>query len=83
MRFLRIAFLRRYLRMNAIQKGLFGGSRPWQAVLLAGLVLRQLNKVLKRGAAPVVLSEKLDVGQAMIIRHLPPEPNQKKQRRAG
>jgi hypothetical protein len=55
------------------------GRQPlWVAVLVFGLLGRTVGKVTKRGPAPLVLSEKLEPGQSMVIRHIPYE---KKSRR--
>jgi hypothetical protein len=75
----KLRFARRYLRTNAISRGLLGGSRGWTAVLVLGLVGRQLNKVLKRGDAPVLFSEKLRPGESFVITHYP-EPERRRRR---
>ena len=69
-RFLRSAYVRRWLRTNAIHKGLLGFQRPWLAVVAVGLLGRQVNKVLKRGPMPVLFSEKLEPGASFVITHL-------------
>jgi hypothetical protein len=81
--YLRKGVLRRYLRLNAIRRGLFGGSKPWLAVLVLGLLGRQVGKVTKRGEMPVVLSERLEQGEALLITHLAPERRGRGRRRAG
>jgi hypothetical protein len=64
--------LRRYLRLNAIRRGLFGGSKPWLAVFVLGVIGRQVGKVTKRGEMPLVLSERLKPGEGLVITHLAP-----------
>jgi len=70
---LRKGVLRRYIRMNALRRGLLGGSRPWLAVFVLGLLGRQMGKVTKRGEMPLVLSEALKPGEALLITHLAPK----------
>ena len=70
---LRKGVLRRYIRMNALRRGLLGGSRPWLAVFVLGLLGRQMGKVTKRGETPLVLSEALKPGEALLITHIAPK----------
>ena len=70
---LRKGVLRRYIRMNALRRGLLGGSRPWLAVFVLGLLGRQMGKVTKRGEMPLVLSEALKPGEALLITHIAPK----------
>jgi hypothetical protein len=65
----RLPFLRRYIRTNAIRRGLFGRDRLWTAIFVLGLVGRHVNKVLKRGEAPVLFSEKLKPGESFLVTH--------------
>jgi len=53
---------------NAIRRGLWGGSRAWQ-VVLAVVVLARLVRAVSRPRA-VALTERLDVGEALEVRHL-------------
>ena len=71
--YLRKGVLRRYIRTNALRRGLLGGSRPWLAIFVLGLLRRQMGKVTKRGEMPLVLSEALEPGQALLITHLAPK----------
>ena len=41
-------------------------------VFFATMVLRQVNKVLKRGVMPVRFSEKLEPGATYVISHIVP-----------
>jgi hypothetical protein len=66
---LRLRFVRRYIRTNAIRRGLLGRERLWTAIFVLGLAGRQLNKVLKRGDAPVLFSEKLKPGESFLVTH--------------
>lgn len=79
--FPRRGLIRNYIRVNAIRRGLLGGSRPWLAMLVLGFLGRRIGKVTKRGVMPVVLSEALKPGESMIITHLVPE--RRRRRRAG
>lgn len=80
LRFLRSGYLRRWVRFNATNKGLFGGSKLWLTVFGLGVLGRGANKVLKRGPMPVVLSEKLEPGQSMVITHIPYEKRSRRTR---
>ena len=80
--FLRWRFLKRYMRTTAIRRGLLGRDRFWLGVFVLGLLGRQANKVLKRGDAPVVFSERLEPGQVLAISHLP-SPERSRRRRKG
>jgi hypothetical protein len=71
--YLRKGFLRRYIRMNALRRGLLGGSRPWLAIFVLGMLRRQMGKVTKRGEMPLRLSEALKPGESMIITHIAPK----------
>jgi hypothetical protein len=77
-RLLRSKYLRRTLRYNALRKGLLGRQPVWVVVLGLGLLGRAFGKISKRGPMPLVLSERLEPGQSMVIRHIPYE---KKSRR--
>ncbi len=54
---------------NAIRRGLWGGSRAWQ-VVLAVVVLVRLARAVGR-PQPIVVTERLDPGEALEVRHLP------------
>ena len=71
--YLRKGVLCRYVRMNALRRGLLGGSRPWLAIFVLGLLRRQMGKVTKRGEMPLLLSEALKPGEALLITHLAPK----------
>jgi hypothetical protein len=71
-------FAKRYIRTNAIRRGLLGRDRFWTAVFVAGLLGRQANKVLKRGDAPIVFSQRLKPGEGFVITHLAPPRKRKK-----
>ncbi len=61
------------VRVNSFRKGLLGGSRVWLAVFVARFVFRWLAKVFKRTEIPVKFSERLALGESLVIRHV--EPN--------
>jgi hypothetical protein len=65
----RTRFVRRYVRTNAIRRGLLGRDRLWMTIFVIGLLGRQANKVLKRGDAPLVFSERLQPGESFVITH--------------
>ena len=82
-RFLRSAYVKRYLRYNSIRRGLLGGSKPWLAVLVLARVGRGIGKITKRGAMPLALTEALKPGQALVISHLAPRRRWWRRRRGG
>jgi hypothetical protein len=73
-----LRFVKRYIRTNALRRGLIGRERFWMAVFVLGLMGRQVNKVLKRGDAPIVFSERLKPGESFVITHLVPPPKRGK-----
>jgi hypothetical protein len=77
---LRIQAVRRWLRYNAIRRGLLAQDRKWLVVLAIGLLGRQANKVLKRGEMPVRFREKLEPGTSLVITHLAPDPRRQRGR---
>ncbi len=81
-RFLRSGYLKRWLRYNALRKGLLGRQGPWMFVFFASMVFRQMNKVLKRGAMPIRFSEKLEPGATYVISHIV-TPSRRQQRKAS
>jgi len=56
------------LLANAVRRGLIGGSRVWQVVLALAVVGRLLRRAGR--PRPVVLRERLEVGETLEIRHL-------------
>ena len=69
--YFRRGYLKRVIRMNALRKGLFGGSRLWRTIWFFGIVRGFWAKISKRGAGPVAFSESLDEGEAWAIVHVP------------
>jgi len=61
--------LRRYIRMSALRKGIFGGSRPWLIVFALLRLGGFIGKITKRGEMPLALSEPLKRGETMVIKH--------------
>ncbi len=53
---------------RGIRRGLLGGQRRWQGVLLVVLVARFLRGLA--GRRPVVHRIGLDVGESLEVRHL-------------
>lgn len=62
---------------NAVRKGLLGGDRRWQAAFVAILVLRIGRKALVRDAETLTI-ERLQPGESVTIRTLPPEPKRRR-----
>ena len=56
------------LLANAVRRGLIGGSRSWQIVLVVGVVVRLFQRAGR--PRPAVLRERLRVGETLEIRHL-------------
>ena len=80
-RILRSGYIRRWLRYNALRKGLLGQQGPWLFVFVATFVLRRVNSVLKRGVMPIRFSEKLEPGASYLITHIVP-PTRRDRRKA-
>ncbi len=69
--FLRRAYLKRLISMNAVRKGLLGGSPLWRGVWLVLTARRLWARVSKKGEAPIALSEPLPEGDAWTMVHVP------------
>lgn len=67
------AYLARTIRYRALRQGLLGGSRPWLVVFVLLRLGAWSRRVTKRGPMPVRFSERLAVGEGLVIRHLPPD----------
>jgi hypothetical protein len=74
-----INYRRLRMRRNAVVKGVLGRDRGWLFVFVMILVGRQANRVLKRGAMPVLFSEKLEPGHSYVITHYA-EPSRRKKK---
>ena len=53
---------------RGVRRGMFGGHRGWQGVLLVVLGARLLR--LLGGRRPVVHRTRLEVGEALEVRHM-------------
>ncbi len=73
--------LRSGLLGSAIRRGLWGGSRVWQ-IVLALLVLVRLVRAAGR-PRPIGLTDRLDVGEALEVRHLPASGGPARRDRTG
>lgn len=60
--------VRRYMMTQAVQKGLFGGSRFWTLLGTLGLAMKLLKK-LARDEAEVAYQVELKPGQTLVISH--------------
>jgi hypothetical protein len=69
---------RRALR-DGVLRGLFGGSDLWLAVGALGLLV----KVLTRKDTPRVVTERLALGESLVVTHLPPPPRGRAARKAS
>lgn len=65
------ALLRSLLR-RGLRRGLFGGERLWLIVGAAALLARMGLKAFRKGPE-LVFSEKIGVGDRLIITHRPPK----------
>jgi hypothetical protein len=67
-------------RRHAIERGLLGGSRTW--LLLGGLAwaFRAMRWALKP-APTTVFSERLDIGETLVISHEPARPTRRQRRK--
>jgi hypothetical protein len=65
------------LRRNAVAKGLFGGSRVWQVVLVIMFGRRFLRKVMGR-EPELVATEKMVPGQFLSIRTIDPRSERRR-----
>ena len=68
----RRAYIQRRIRINAVRRGLLGGSRFWTAVFVAGRLRGFVQRVTKRAEMPIVSSDEVGVGEGLVIRHLRP-----------
>jgi hypothetical protein len=74
--------LHRYLRTNAIQKGLFGRSPMWMGVLGIGIVAKGVGRITKTGKGQILFSESLENGATFEIVHMDPPPTRAQRRKA-
>ncbi len=70
-RYFRRGYLKRVISMNALRKGLIGGSPMWRTIWVLGIVRRFWSKVSKKGEAPIEFSESLAEGEAWTLVHIP------------
>lgn len=68
---LRSGYLKRIINMNALRKGLLGGSPFWRAVWFFGIGRRLWRRVSKSGPGPITFSEPLEEGEAWAMVHVP------------
>ncbi len=61
------ALLKRLVR-NGLRRGLLGGSRPWLVVGAGAFALRLVVRALRK-SPELVFSEKLRVGEQLVISH--------------
>jgi hypothetical protein len=60
-----------YITRNAWRRGLLGGNRLWVVAGAAALLVRLVRR---DGREKVVYREELQPGEAIVISHLAPEP---------
>jgi hypothetical protein len=59
------------LLRRGLRRGLLGGHRGWQAILVVVTLGRLVRRVVRPGSGPVVHRQRLRVGEGIEIRHLP------------
>jgi len=69
--FFRRRKLSRIIEMNAVRKGLWGGSRTWRAVWVMLALRNGWLKLTKSGEGPISFTEPLREGEAWAIVHVP------------
>ena len=55
---------------RGLRRGLLGGQRGWQAILLLVALARLVRRVIRPGPGPVVHRQRLEVGEGIAVRHL-------------
>lgn len=65
-----------YLVRNGIRRGLLGGERRWLVLGASALALQTVIKVVRK-RPKVVFSEKLGVGESLVLEHQPPRPRRR------
>jgi hypothetical protein len=63
----------RYLVRNGLRRGLLGGEPLWLAIGGGALAVQVVLRVMRRQPR-VVFSEKLEIGESLVIEHRPPPP---------
>ncbi len=71
-----------FLRTRALNRGLLGGSRMWVGVGALVWTIR-LFQWLTRAETTVIYRDKLDPGQAVVIRHQPPGPTRRQAKKSA
>jgi hypothetical protein len=69
----------RFLRANALSKGLLGGSRAWRFLFFALFAKRVFGKYVGREPQHLT-AEKLKPGQSMTVRAIAPESRRARKR---
>ena len=59
-----------WITRQAVRRGLLGSSRAWFAVLVATGVVKGLRRVLRPREPSTVLSQRLEPGAGIEVRHL-------------
>jgi hypothetical protein len=62
----------RWALRRGVRRGLLGGERLWLVVGAGALLLRMARKAFKK-EPELVFSERLGVGERLIITHRPPK----------
>ena len=59
-----------WITRQAVRRGLLGSSRIWFAVLVATGLAKGLRRVMRPSAPSTVLSQRLEPGAGIEVRHL-------------
>lgn len=64
-----------WITRQAVRRGLLGSSRPWFAVFLVAGAVKGLRRVLRPRKPTTVLSQRLEPGAGIEVRHLHRDPD--------
>ena len=59
------------LLRRGLRRGVLGGHRGWQAVLVLVALAQLVRRVVRPGPGPVVHRQRLQEGEGIEVRHLP------------
>lgn len=59
-----------WITRQAVRRGLLGNSRIWFAAFVAASAVKVLRRVMRPGEPATVLSERVEPGAGIEIRHL-------------
>jgi len=71
-----------YLRAQALNRGLRGGSQLWVGIGAVVWTIR-LFQWISRPETTVIYRDRLEPGQAVVIRHEPPGPTRRQAKKSA